>query len=87
MAAAQSRVNGFQQMRLARADRPVQDQGIGTLAGFLDHAQGRGMGHAITGADHEITQPMPAPRAFFVSRRDRRFRGLRRYRGWLLCRP
>ena len=41
MSAAQAGVDALQQMRLAGADRTVQHNRVGSLAGFLDDAQAR----------------------------------------------
>src|SRR5260370_3376917 len=50
----------FEKMSFAAADRTIQEQGNGPLAGLLNQAQGGGVGHPITRADDKVSQLMPA---------------------------
>ena len=52
--ATKAGVDAFKEVRLACADRTVQDEGIGRLARLLDDAQGGGDGDAVAWADDEL---------------------------------
>src|SRR5262245_39503643 len=71
-------------MRLAGADRPIQDQGIGEKARRFDHAQRGRMRQTITRPNNKVFQPPPTPYSLGSLGRTRwacRFAGHWQWRG------